>query len=178
MRIVLLGYMGSGKTTIGQLLAETLSMRFLDLDQKIEKLTGKKIREIFEKKGETYFRKVENNILKSILRKNNVVIAAGGGTPCFYDNMDRINKAAVSIFLDAGAGLLYKRLLSGPEERPLLKEKKGNELKIFIRRQLAERKKYYLRAQHILKTGKKKEDEIVRKIICLLEERDEGCYSR
>jgi shikimate kinase len=90
MRIFLIGFMGCGKSTIGKKLAKTLSCKFIDLDKYIERKTGESIQQIFKEKGEKYFRVLETESLMEICESDNLVIATGGGTPCFFDNMQRI----------------------------------------------------------------------------------------
>lgn len=169
MRIVLLGFMGSGKSTVGKLLAQSLSLEFIDLDAFIEQQAGKKIKEIFEQDGETAFREKEKQALRLLLKKNNVVIAAGGGTPCFSDNMKRISSSAISVYLETDAEKLYGRL-SDPEnrkQRPLLKNA-GKKLLDFIRKSLGEREKFYLHARMVVRTGEKSPEEIVKEIMSVL----------
>ncbi len=111
MKIFLLGLPGSGKTTLGQQLAGVMQCPFIDLDQEIEKVTGKKIREIFESQGEQAFRKIESKELKKWCREaGDLVIATGGGAPCFFDNMDWIVKSGKSIFLDVSIEEIKKRM--------------------------------------------------------------------
>jgi shikimate kinase len=166
MRIVLLGYMASGKSTVGKLLAGRLSVDFIDMDEWLEKETGKTVAEIFQTEGESTFREKEKQMLDKLLKKKDAVIAAGGGTPCFFDNMERISANAVSVYLKAEAGELSLRL-SDPSirsKRPLLKNA-GKDLHDFINKSLQEREPYYMKANLVIKTKGKGADKIADEII-------------
>jgi shikimate kinase len=119
--IILVGMMSSGKTTLGKKLAKLLSYRFVDLDKLIENSENMSIPEIFAQKGEAYFRSIESKILKQTLPNKRVVIATGGGAPCFFDNMDYIKTIGISIFLDVPAYELAERITNhGKDDRPML----------------------------------------------------------
>lgn len=168
MRIVLLGYMASGKSTAGNLLAERLSLDFIDLDGFIEEKAGKTVAEIFELEGEKSFRKKEKESLEILLAKDNIVIAAGGGTPCFFENMQWISDKALSVYLKTEAEELYQRLSEQKirKKRPLLKGHRN--LLDFIRKSLSEREPFYLKADLVIEVGGKKVKEIVEEIILKL----------
>lgn len=134
--------MGSGKSTIGKKLANKLSYAFYDLDTEIEKQEGKTISEIFEQKGEEYFRMLESEALKTLSNENQVV-ALGGGTPCFNENIDFINQNGISIYLKYNSGILFSRLVNAKNQRPLLADKTDDELKVFIEAKLTEREIFY-----------------------------------
>ena len=124
MKIVLLGYMASGKSLIGRELAKVLKMDYLDLDDFIEKNEGKSIEKIFLEKGEIFFRKIENSYLQALISsKNNLVLSLGGGTPCFTNNLELLknNKEITTFFLNVPVSELAKRLMSDKENRPLVK---------------------------------------------------------
>jgi shikimate kinase len=145
-KIFLIGYMGSGKTTIGRLLAKKLNLQFIDTDTFIENRYRKSIHDIFAEKGEVAFREIERNILIEILAFENTVIAAGGGTPCFSDNMDLMTRTGVTIYLKLSEEQLLERLMPIKHKRPLLNNKNPDELKNYISTTLAEREPIYSRA--------------------------------
>lgn len=149
-RIILIGYMGAGKTTIGKALAKDLGLQFYDLDWYIESRRRKKIAQIFAEMGEEKFRHIEQAMLHEVAEFEDVIISCGGGTPCFYDNIDYMNQQADVVYLKAEPEVLYKHLLMSKNERPLLKGKSPEELIAFIREQLAYREQFYSKAQHTL----------------------------
>ncbi len=146
LHIVLVGFMGSGKSTVGKLLAEALDMEFIDMDLYIEKQQKCSIKEIFTNKGETYFRKVESVALLEVLSnsKRNV-ISTGGGAPCYLDNMNLIKLNSLSVYLKVGRIRLIERL-KNDTERPLLQNKTSKELLSFVKTTLGDREKYYSQA--------------------------------
>ncbi len=150
MRISLIGYMGCGKTSVGKRLARKLNYKFIDLDQKIEERYQASINDIFRKYDEETFRKLEQEILYIVLKQNNVVISMGGGTPCFFDNMNRINKHSTSVYLQLNSATLNSRLKNSKRKRPLLQNLSDEDMKEFIRNQLAEREIYYLQSKHVI----------------------------
>ena len=117
-RIILIGYMGAGKTTLGKALSKELSIPFYDLDWYIETRMHKTVPQIFEERGEEGFRKIENAMLHEVAEFENVVISCGGGTPCFYDNMEYINQQGDSVYLKATPEVLLRHLKMGKTERP------------------------------------------------------------
>ncbi|MBS1927626.1 MAG: shikimate kinase [Chitinophagaceae bacterium] len=147
MRIYLLGFMGAGKTYWGNLWAKDLGISFTDLDKKIEFEEGMLIEDIFEKRGEEYFRKLESTILRGTAQENNCIIATGGGTPCFYGNMGWMNRHGITIFLDASPTYLFNRLKSDETSRPLLKNQNESEIKFFIEKKMEERMPFYSQAR-------------------------------
>ncbi len=149
-RIILVGYMGAGKTTVGKALAKDLQLQFYDLDWYIESRLRKTIPQIFAEKGEEGFREVERRLLHEVAEFEDVVISCGGGTPCFFDNMDYMNRQGDVVYLKASVDVLVKHLKMGKTERPLLKGKSPEELENFIRQQLEKREPYYQKAVHTL----------------------------
>lgn len=147
MRVFLLGFMGSGKSFSGKRLAEKSNMSFIDLDDYIEEKEGKSIREIFEKEGEDYFRKIEKQCLHEMGEKEMTIISTGGGTPCFFDNMKWMNENGLTVFFETSVGILVNRLFDEMQKRPLLKDFSKEELKIFIEKKLAERNPFYHQTQ-------------------------------
>ena len=149
-RIIIIGYMGAGKTTVGKVLAKELGLQFYDLDWYIEGRMHKTVSQIFAERGEEGFRDVERNMLREVAEFENVVISCGGGTPCFFDNMDYMNLQGDTVYLKATPEVLYSHLKMGRVERPLLKGKTPEEMKEFIAKQLSQREPYYLKAKHVL----------------------------
>lgn len=149
-RIILIGYMGAGKTTIGKELAKDLGLPFYDLDWYIESRMRKKISEIFAERGEEGFRVIERNMLHEVAEFEDVVISCGGGTPCFFDNMEYMNENSDVIYLKATPEVLYNHLQMGKSVRPLIANKSKEELLDFIKEQLEYREQFYLKANHIL----------------------------
>ena len=162
MKIVLLGYMGSGKTTIGKLVAKRLKINFLDLDDYIEKAEGKKIARIFSEKGELYFRKQEYFYLNEILSSDaNVLLSTGGGTPCYGNNMESITKATPnSVYLKVSLGELVTRLSVEKAHRPLIANIADEELPEFIGKHLFERSFYYNQAERVISCDGKSLDQL------------------
>jgi shikimate kinase len=150
-RLFLTGYMGSGKSTIGEKLASKLNYGFIDLDRFIESEYKQTIPEIFATKGESEFRAMENNALKKIIEKENVIIACGGGTPCYYNNMELMKDNGITVYIKMSVDSLVSRLLVAKEKRPLIENKTESELKSFITRQLEKREDFYHQAQYIVK---------------------------
>lgn len=149
-RIILIGYMGSGKTTVGKALSKETGMMFYDLDWYIESRMRKTVAQIFAEKGEEGFRKIEHNMLHEVAEFENVIISCGGGTPCFFDNIDYINQQGEVVYLKATPEVLYRHLLMGKVERPLIKNKTPEELIAYITEQVAKREKFYNKARYTL----------------------------
>lgn len=147
-RVYLIGYMGSGKTTLGKAFAQAAHLQFIDLDWYIEERMHKAIKDLFAERGEEGFRQVERNMLHEAGEFENVVIAAGGGTPCFFDNIDYMNRTGDTVFLNASFEALFRRLKVAKSKRPLLSGKTDEELKKVIRNGLAERMAFYGKAKH------------------------------
>lgn len=148
--ITLLGYMCSGKTTVGLPLAKALSLRFYDLDWYIEERYRKKVAQIFADEGEAVFRRREANMLREVAEFEDVVIALGGGTPCHSGNMEYLNQVSTTIYLKATPETLLEHIRLSHVVRPLLQGKSDEELREFVTSQLAEREQYYSQAQHII----------------------------
>jgi len=149
-RIILIGYMGSGKTTVGKALSKDTGMMFYDLDWYIESRMRKTVSQIFAERGEEGFRQIEYNMLHEVAEFENVIISCGGGTPCFFDNMDYLNQQGDVVYLKATPETLYKHLLMAKVERPLLKDKSPEELIAYITDHLKERAPFYEKARHTL----------------------------
>lgn len=163
-KIFLIGFMGSGKTTVGKQLATLLQYDFMDLDEYIEGKEQATITQLFETKGEIYFRERESYYLKSLQEATQLVVSTGGGTPCYYDNMDWMNSNGVTVYLKAVPKLLADRLKKERDHRPLLKEKSDAEVIDFIQHKLLEREHFYTTAKVIVEAvslnGKKLKEEL------------------
>jgi shikimate kinase len=151
-KIFLIGYMGSGKTTVGKLLAKSLELQFIDLDLFIENRYRKSINAIFTEKEEAGFREIEQKCLHEVSQFENIVIATGGGAPCFFDNMTFMNQTGTTIYLKSSIEELTKRLNAGKEKRPLIKDKNKEELTAFISSNLEKREPFYNQATYIYDT--------------------------
>ena len=150
MPIFLIGYMGSGKSTIGNDLSRFMNAPFVDLDNLIEQDLGLDICDIFHQKGEHFFRKQEQYYLTSLTYTQNMIVAVGGGTPCFFNNMHFMNNLGVTIYLKVSIEELVSRLQFS-NSRPKLFNKKVN-LQDLVREQLIEREKYYLKSQYVIES--------------------------
>ncbi len=150
MLIYLIGFMGSGKTTAGKKLARKLAYDFIDLDLLIESETKISISNFFEKFGEEKFRLIEQQALKNTFKLKNTVISTGGGAPCYFNNIDEINKNGISIYLKADILLIISRLQNGKDQRPLIKNKDKEELKNYVSELLSKREIFYNRAKLVV----------------------------
>ena len=172
MITVLLGYMASGKSSIGRLVAEKMNYDFIDLDAYIEEKEGQEISRIFKTKGEIYFRKKETLYLVEVLDNNsNLILSLGGGTPCYSSNMNTIldNKNTKSFYLKTSISEIIDRVGSEKNKRPLIAHlHKKDELIEFIGKHLFERTPYYNLANHQITTDKKQIEVISNEIIELL----------
>lgn len=152
-RIILIGYMGAGKTTLGKKLAKRLGLDFIDLDWYIENRFRKTVSQLFAERGEEGFRNIERNMLREVAEFEGVVVSAGGGTPCFFDNMAYMNEQAQTIYLKAAPETLRSHLRMGKQQRPLIAGKSDEELDAFIRESLAVREPFYTRARKTFDIG-------------------------
>ncbi len=150
IRIILVGYMGAGKTTVGRQLAKALNVSFYDLDWYVEERYHKRIPQIFAEMGEEGFRELEQRMLHEVAEFENVVVSCGGGTPCFFDNMDYMNQQAETVYLKARPDVLAKHLKMGRTVRPLIQGKSHDELEDYIKEMLLTREPYYKKAKHIV----------------------------
>ena len=149
VRIFLTGYMGAGKTTLGKAFARKMNVPFVDLDWYIEERFHKTVGELFTERGETGFRELERNMLHGVGELESVVISRGGGAPCFFDNMEFMNRVGKTVFLDVHPDVLFRRLRIAKQQRPILQGKEDDELKAFIIRALEQRAPFYTQAQYI-----------------------------
>ncbi len=161
MNIILLGYMTSGKTVIGQKLSRLLKKPFQDLDDYIEQHEGMPISEIFTTKGEIYFRKIEGHYLKSFLKQKNMILSLGGGTPCYGPNMELIKEQldTTSIYLNVSVAELANRLFLNKSNRPLVAHLTSKiEITEFVGKHIFERLKFYNQADVIIDANKPTDD--------------------
>ena len=147
-RIILIGYMGVGKTTVGKVLSRKLGLDFYDLDQYIENRFHQKIPEIFATKGETGFRELEQRMLHEVCEFEDVLLSCGGGTPCFFDNMDYMNRQGLTIYLKSTPDILAAHLSMSKNPRPLIKGKSPEELHTYIKESLEKREPFYSQAHY------------------------------
>ncbi|MBR0273856.1 MAG: shikimate kinase [Bacteroidaceae bacterium] len=150
VRIILIGYMGAGKTTVGKALAAALGVPFYDLDWYITMRYRKSVSEIFAERGEEGFRDLERRMLHEAAEFENVVLSCGGGTPCFFDNMEYMNSLADTIYLKAAPDVLAMHLKMGKGKRPLIEGKTPEELEAYIQESLQEREPYYTKAKYTI----------------------------
>ncbi|MDE6268019.1 MAG: shikimate kinase [Muribaculaceae bacterium] len=146
--IFLIGYMGSGKSTLGRTLSRVTGVSFIDLDAYIENRFHATVREIFASRGEKGFREIERNMLHEVGEMNDVIVACGGGTPCYFDNMDYMNASGTTVLLEAPLNVLHSRLMRGRHKRPLIADKNADELRDFIVKALEERIPHYGKSAH------------------------------
>jgi len=168
MKLILVGYMGSGKSTVGKRLAKRLDMRFLDLDDYIQEKTKSTIADIFATKGEIYFRTLETQCIQEVLALDeNFVLALGGGTPCYGTNMELMNAAARTIYLSGSLNYIYERLAvpKRKAKRPLIAHIGHADLKEFIAKHLFERRPYYEKAHYQISIDHKKKAQVVAEIL-------------
>lgn len=162
--IILVGFMGSGKTTVGKELASVLGCPFTDTDQVIENSEGVPVSQIFAEKGENYFRELEKDIVENLDDTHFEVIAVGGGLPCYNGLMDVLNKKGFTVYLKADEELLFERLWHEMEERPLIEGMGEHELKAFISRKLMEREPYYQQALITILSTESTVSDIIRQL--------------
>ena len=147
-RILLIGFMAAGKTTLGKALARELGLQFIDLDHYIENRYRSTVSQLFAERGEEAFRQIERNMLHEVAEFEDVIIATGGGTPCFFDNIDYMNGQGTTVFLEASVDTIHTRLTIARTQRPLVAQKTSDELRDYIIQMLELREPYYSRAHH------------------------------
>lgn len=145
-RIFLVGYMGAGKTTIGKVLSKFIGLTFIDLDYYIEGRFRKTVAQLFAERGEEGFRSIERNMLHEVAEFEDVLVSTGGGTPCFFDNMEFMNQQGTTIYLQVSVDELASRLELCKHTRPVLKNRTGDELKAFVAESLSGRLPFYQKA--------------------------------
>lgn len=167
--IILIGYMCVGKTTIGKELAKRRGQMFYDLDWYIEERFRKRVPQIFAEEGEEAFRKKERNMLHEVAEFENVVVSCGGGTPCFFDNIDYMNQTAEVIYLKASPETILSHLKISKGKRPLLEGMSPEELQTFVTDQIQTREDFYLRARHVVDVDVLDSAEKINRLVELIE---------
>lgn len=169
-KVILIGYMGVGKTTIARFLAQKMNWKWVDLDKIIEEKMNLSIKELFQQKGEIYFRKIEHEIFKELVKKNEkLIISLGGGTPCYANNHLFLNgDEVVSIYLQASIAVIFDRLKEAKSERPLVVNQNDENLKAFIAKNLFDRSFFYNQATFKICVDAKTPEEITDEICQLL----------
>lgn len=160
LKIFLIGFMGSGKSHWGRIWADKLKLKFFDLDTRIEKAFRMKITDIFEKKGENKFRELERYHLRKFENKKNFLLACGGGTPCFSDNLEWMKSQGKVFYLKADPEAILDKVIRETEQRPVLKKIDSTELLHFIQKKLIEREPYYSGADLVLNVKDLNEDSL------------------
>lgn len=161
MRIYLIGYMGCGKSTLGRKLAAALQLSFIDLDTFLEEKYFRTIPQIFAEEGEAGFRLKEQKVLHEVAAFDNIIVATGGGAPCFFDNMEVMNNSGFCIFLDIETQSLVNRLIHAKTERPIIKGKSPEELYDFIEEMMKKRRPFYEKAHYILKGSEIRPEQVI-----------------
>lgn len=170
IRVVLIGFMGAGKTTVGKALAAELGVAFYDLDWYITMRYHRSVSEIFAERGEEGFRDLERCMLHEVAEFENVVISCGGGTPCFFDNMDYLNAQADTVYLKATPEVLTQHLRMGKGKRPLIEGKTPEELLEYVRQTVDKREAFYAKAKYLLDVSLLDNDEKIQESVRLIRE--------
>lgn len=161
MRIYLVGFMGSGKTSFGKRLARKIGFQFFDIDEAVENMSGQKVAALFSNVGEAAFREMERQALHDTAQMENTVVSTGGGTPCHGSNMDFMLANGTTVYLRMSIESLTHRLENARRERPLIRGLSGDALQAFIAAKLDERERYYERAHCIIKGETVKTDHVI-----------------
>ncbi len=165
LKIFLLGFMGCGKTHLGKQLANKLQLPFFDLDEKIIEKEGKPINDIFKTEGEEHFRLLEKDVLHLLTESHtNFVMACGGGTPCFYNNIDYIKKQGTAVWLNCSVDCIYERLIKEKSSRPLIKDLSDDQLRSYIIKKFSDRKIFYQQATVIINEDEVDLEQLTQKI--------------
>ncbi len=168
MKIFLIGFMGSGKTYWGRLWSQQNDIDFFDLDEMIEQHQKKTIIKIFEEEGEAIFRNIETETLKIFTENNNCIIACGGGTPCYNDNMHWMNENGITVYLSASPQYIYNRVIEEKDRRPLIRDLNNTDLLLYIEQKLKEREPIYKQAELIFQVEELNAASFQKIIICNL----------
>lgn len=165
MKIFLIGFMGSGKSHWGRLLSQKLQLPFFDLDEQVVNAEGKSINDIFEQHGEEYFRLKEKEVLHILTESHSsFVMACGGGTPCYFNNVEYMNRSGTSVWLNTPVNVLFERLVKEKEHRPLLHDLTDQQLKSFIIKKFSDRKIYYEQADVVIEDENISIEQLIEKI--------------
>jgi shikimate kinase len=165
MKIFLIGFMGSGKTHWGQLLSHKLNIPFFDMDEQVVSHEGKSIVEIFGEKGEEHFRLLEKDVLHIITESHdNFVMACGGGSPCYFNNIDYMNQSGTTVWINTPVDTIFQRLINEKEKRPLIKGLTDEQLKSYISKKFADRRIYYEQADVMMDEEPVQLEKLVEKI--------------
>lgn len=168
MLVFLVGFMGSGKTTAGKLAAQKNNFSFIDLDAVIEIKTGKIITQLFQEKGQDYFRETETATLHELAGRTNTIVSVGGGCPCVNDNMEWMLQHGIVIYLKAHHGNLFHRLMPAKKDRPLIAGLTDVQLMEYIMNQLPVRDKFYSKAPYTIDTATEQPEELSKKITAII----------
>jgi shikimate kinase len=165
MKIFLIGFMGSGKSYWGRKLSEKLNLPFFDLDEQVVSHEGKSISEIFTVHGEEYFRLQEKNTLHLLTESHDsFIMATGGGTPCYFNNIEYMNLSGTTVWINTSQDELFKRLISEKEKRPLISELTDEQLQGFISKKYSDRRIYYEQADMIIDDETLNLDKLIQKV--------------
>ncbi len=165
MRIFLIGFMGSGKTHWGRQLSQKLNVPFFDLDEQIISHEGKAINEIFAQQGEEYFRLLEKDTLHIITESHeSFVMACGGGTPCYFNNIEYMNQAGTTVWINTAIETLFERLIAEKDKRPLIRELDEEQLRSFIGKKYSDRRMYYEQADVVMDEEPVQLDSLIEKV--------------
>ena len=165
MKIFLIGFMGSGKTHWGRLLSQKLAIPFFDLDEQIIEQAGKSIVEIFEEEGEEQFRLREKDVLHIITESHHgFIMATGGGSPCYFNNIDYMNKQGTTVWINPAIETIFKRLITEKDKRPLIRDLSDDQLKSYIVKKYADRKLYYEQADIMIEEENATLESLVEKV--------------
>lgn len=169
MLLFLIGYMGCGKSSIGRPLAKRLGLKFVDMDAEIERRCGVSVQQFFADRGEEAFRRLERELLRELTSAEDTVVATGGGVPCFFDNMELMNGAGVTVYFKLAPEKLAARLEHGKAKRPLLRGKSQRELVEYIRENLERREPFYSRTRLIVACDSMSDEYVARHVEMYME---------
>ncbi len=168
MKIFLTGLMGVGKTTIGKKVAASLQLPFIDLDRYIEQQKNMSVPDLFAYFGENYFRQTEQECLQQIIQQDSFVLACGGGTPCFYENMNLMNANGVTVFLEASPAFIASRVKQSKTVRPLFKNATDESRLKIVQALSSEREQFYSKAKYTLNVEKLSTEEVAQQVVAFL----------